>query len=178
MNLRDIVSFVEYRIPFLPLFLAVAAAYFAVSGRYIGILFLLPALLLLFHRAYLIFVSSIIVFFVCILSYHFLEKNFLNVENEFKNKVVSLNVAVKSGIGYSHHSTHFIASTHFEGKRFNVYVALKTMRERFLLGIFFTLEENLFLPLLFLTIISNLILGNIYCKEGCILLFIPFINHL
>jgi competence protein ComEC len=143
MNLRDIVSFVEYRIPFLPLFLAVVAAYFAVSGRYIGILFLLPALLLLFDRAYLIFISSIVVFFVCILSYHLLEKNFLNVENEFKNKVVSLNVAVKSGIGYSHHSTHFIASTHYEGKRFNVYVALKNYKGKISPGDIFYIRGKL-----------------------------------
>ncbi|MCD6129883.1 MAG: ComEC/Rec2 family competence protein [Deltaproteobacteria bacterium] len=143
MNLRDIVSFVEYRIPFLPLFLAVAAAYFAVSGRYIGILFLLPALLLLFHRAYLIFVSSIIVFFVCILSYHFLEKNFLNVEDMFRSKIVSLNVTVRSGIGYSRHSTHFIASTHFEGKRFNVYVALKNYEGKISPGDIFYIRGKL-----------------------------------
>ena len=143
MNLRDIASFVEYRIPFLPLILPVHAAYFAERGRYIGILFLLPALLLLFHRAYLIFISSIIVFFVCILSCHLLEKNFLNIENEFKNKVVSLNVAVKSGIGYSHRSTHFIASTHYEGKRFNMYVALKNYKGKISPGDIFYIRGKL-----------------------------------
>ncbi len=143
MNLRDIVSFIRYRVPFLPLFLAVVSAYFAVSGKYLGILFLLPALLLLFHRVYLIFVSSIVVFFICILSYHFLERNFLNIENMFRRKTVALNVTVKSGIGYSHHSAHFIASTHYKGKRFNVYVTLKNYEGKISPGDIFYIKGKL-----------------------------------
>jgi len=143
LNLKSVVFFIKYKVPFLSVFCAVVAAYFIISGKYIGILFLFPALLLLFHRAYLIFISSIVVFFVCVFSYHLFQRSFLNIEDKLKHKVVSLNVVVESGIGYSEYSAHFIASTYYNEERFNVYVILKHYRGRISSGDMFYIKGKL-----------------------------------
>jgi competence protein ComEC len=143
LNLKSVVFFIKYKIPFFSVFCAIVAAYFIISGKYIGILFLFPSLLLLYHRAYLIFISSIVVFFVCIFSYHLIQRNFFNIKDGFKNKVVSLNAVVESGIGYSDYSTHFIASTCYNKKRFNVYVILKQYKGKISLGDIFYIRGKL-----------------------------------